>query len=100
VVWYFEPPIRVKMRSPHMLRPSLSEPADDARLRYRTAQRNLEIRLERAAGLDLSHVRVRLPELKQVRFALGAVIALLLAHERRHLWQATVVRQAADFPRS
>lgn len=100
VVWYFEPPIRVKMRSPHMMRPSPSEPADDARLRYRTAQRNLEIRLERAAGLDLSHVRVRLPELTQVRFALGAVIALLLAHERRHLWQATVVRQAADFPRS
>jgi DinB superfamily len=98
VVWYFEPPIRVKMRSPRELRPSPTEPAVDALQRYRTAQRNLETRLERAAGLDLAHVRVRLPELKQVRFALGAVLALLLAHERRHLWQATVVRQEPGFP--
>jgi hypothetical protein len=99
VVWYFEPPIRIRMRTFRMLEPSPSEAGPDARQRYRTSQRDLELRLERAAGLDLSHVRVRLPELKQVRFALGAVIALLLAHERRHLWQATVVRQDPQFPR-
>ncbi len=98
VVWTMEPPVRVRMRSPRDLRPNPSEAPTDARHRYHVAQRNLEIRMERAAGLDLAHVRVRLPELRQVRLSLGAVLALLLAHERRHLWQATIVRRLPGFP--
>ncbi len=98
VVWTMEPPVRVRMRSPRDLRPNPTEAPTDARRRYHAAQRSLEIRMERAAGLDLSHVRVRLPELRQVRLSLGAVLALLLAHERRHLWQATIVRRLPGFP--
>lgn len=100
VVWAMEPPVRLRMRSPKVLSPDPSELPTEARQRYRSAQRNLEVRMERAAGLDLAHVRVRLPELRQVRLSLGAVLALLLAHERRHLWQATVVRRASAFPPS
>jgi uncharacterized damage-inducible protein DinB len=98
VVWSMEPPVRVRMRSPRDLRPDPTEAPADARQRYHAAQRSLEIRMERAAGLDLAHVRVRLPELRQVRLSLGAVLALLLAHERRHLWQATIVRRLSGFP--
>ncbi len=98
VVWVMEPPVRVRMRSPSELRPDPAEQPIEARQRYLAAQRNLEIRMERAAGLDLSHVRVRLPQLRQVRLSLGGVLALLLAHERRHLWQATLVRRSAAFP--
>ncbi len=98
IVWSMEPPVRVRMRSPKDMRPDPSELPARARQRYRTAQRSLEVRMERAAGLDLAHVRVRLPEIRQVRLSLGGVLALLLAHERRHLWQATVVRKASAFP--
>ncbi len=98
VVWVMEPPVRVRMRSPRELRPDPTEAPAAARQRYNAAQRNLEVRMERAAGLDLAHVRVRLPELRQVRLSLGGVLALLLAHERRHLWQATLVRRANAFP--
>jgi uncharacterized damage-inducible protein DinB len=98
VVWSMEPPVRIRMRSPKMLRPNSDEAPAEARQRYRSAHRHLELRMERAAGLDLAHVRVRLPAPRQVRLSLGAVLALLLAHERRHLWQATVVRRSNAFP--
>ncbi len=100
VVWVMEPPVRVRMRAPRALRPDATEAPTHARQRYHAAQRKLEVRMERAAGLDLAHVRVRLPELPRVRLSLGAVLALLLAHERRHLWQATVVRRSPGFPRA
>jgi uncharacterized damage-inducible protein DinB len=99
MVWWMEPPARIRLRSPTILLPIPSELPDDARQRYRAAQTAFEVRLEHAAGLDLAHIHVRLPTLRRVTLALGAVLALLLAHERRHLWQATVIRKAANFPR-
>ncbi len=98
MVWTMEPPVRLRMRAPKALLPTPSEDPEQARQRYRSAQGAFELRLERAAGLDLAHVQVRLPTIKGLDFALGTVLALLLAHERRHLWQATVVRKAAAFP--
>lgn len=98
LVWTMEPPVRVRMRTPRMLGPNLNEAPEHARQLYRSAQSAFELRLERAAGLDLAHVRVQLPTVRRARFSLGAVLALLLAHERRHLWQATVVRKSARFP--
>jgi hypothetical protein len=95
-----EPPVRMRMKTPKILLPATSLNPEDARQQYRAAQNAFELRLERAAGLDLSHISLRLPTIKRFRFALGTVLALLLAHERRHLWQATVVRKSAAFPQS
>ena len=99
LVWTIEPPVRVRLRSPKALLPRPAEDPVESRQRYRAAQAAFELRLERAAGLDLAHIGVTLPTITQARFALGTVLALLLAHERRHLWQATVVRKAPVFPR-
>ncbi len=98
LVWTMEPPVRVRMRSPRALLPTPSQDPLASRRLYRTAQSAFELRLERAAGLDLAHVSVRPPTIRRVRFALGTALALLLAHERRHLWQATVVRRSPSFP--
>ncbi len=100
LVWSMEPPVRIRLRTPAQLQP-LSDAAPEAmRQQYRAAQRGFELRLERAAGLDLAHINVQLPTVKRVRLSLGTVLALLMAHERRHLWQATVVRKASAFPRN
>jgi uncharacterized damage-inducible protein DinB len=98
MVWTMEPPVRLRLRTTTALLPALTADPAEARQRYRAAQHAFEMRLERAAGLDLTHVRVRLPTLRNMRVALGTVLALLLAHERRHLWQATVVRKSGLFP--
>lgn len=99
LVWSMEPPVRVRQRTLKMLLPNASQDPLESRQLYRAAQGAFELRLERAAGLDLAHISVRLPTIKRLRFALGTVLALILAHERRHLWQATVVRKSAGFPR-
>ena len=100
LVWSMEPPVRMRMRTATMLLPQPSEPPAQSRQNYRASQSAFELRLERAAGLDLAHISVRLPTMKRVRLSLGTVLALLMAHERRHLWQATVIRKSASFPRS
>ena len=97
-VWFVEPPVRLHLRSPRQLTPRPRADPAHARQEYRAAQIALELRLERAAGLDLTHVHVRLAPVRPVRVALGTAFALLLAHERRHLWQAARVRQAHAFP--
>lgn len=98
LVWMMEPPPRFRMRAPAMLRPAPDVAPDAARAAYRAAQEAFRVRLERAAGLDLTQVRLRLPTVRALSLPLGTVFAVLLAHERRHLWQATALRQSRDFP--
>ena len=98
LVWSMEPPVRWRLRSPKVLQPVPLQDPEESRQRYRVAQNAFELRLERAAGLDLAHISLRLPTIRRARFALGTVLALLLAHERRHLWQATVVRKSPLLP--
>lgn len=98
LVWAMEPPARMRLRAPKALRPRPSPDPLRALQDYRTSQNAFELRLERAAGLDLAHVRVQHPLVSAVRLPLGTVLAILLAHERRHLWQATAVRNDAGLP--
>ena len=56
-------------------------------------------RLRQANGLNLARAKVSAPTLRWLRFSLGSGFALMLAHERRHLWQARRVTQRADSPR-
>jgi hypothetical protein len=56
-------------------------------------------RLRQANGLDLARAKVRSPTYAWLRFSLGSGFALMLAHERRHLWQARNVVNHPLFPR-
>lgn len=98
LVWSMEPPPRFRMKTFASMTPLDERGPERLRADYLATQEAFRLRLERAAGLDLAHVRVRLPEFPVVRLALDSVLAFLLAHERRHLWQATSIRQAVGFP--
>ena len=47
-----------------------------------------------ADGLNLAHVKFRLPLLPWVKMTLGRTFQLIAAHDRRHLWQARQIRNA------
>jgi hypothetical protein len=51
--------------------------------------------LRRYGGIDLAGVRFPNPFIRGVRFSLATGLHVIPAHERRHLWQAWRVRQAA-----
>jgi DinB family protein len=51
-------------------------------------------RVRRADGLDLTGNRTVSPVTRLLRMPLGAYLQFVIAHERRHLWQARQVRNA------
>jgi hypothetical protein len=57
-------------------------------------------RIAAADRVSLVHGRTSSPFLPILRFTLGQVFALNLAHARRHLWQARQVTQHPAFPGS
>jgi hypothetical protein len=48
------------------------------------------------ADVDLAGVRFPNPFIRGVRFSLATGLHVIAAHERRHLWQARRVREAAE----
>jgi uncharacterized damage-inducible protein DinB len=54
-------------------------------------------RVRRADGLDLRGNRTVSPVTRLLRMPLGAYLQFVIAHDRRHLWQARQVRNAPGF---
>ena len=58
--------------------------------------------MSRRGSIDLTAtiagVRFPNPFIRGVRFSLATGLHVIAAHERRHLWQAWRVRQAAERP--
>ena len=56
-------------------------------------QDRLAERIAAADGLDLRRARRRSPMLPVMKWSLGTMFALVLTHERRHIWQARQVTE-------
>jgi hypothetical protein len=94
----FEPPVTVAGPAPTPTMPMaaidpdwLVERFHDTRDRYADAVR-------RTDGLALLSVRIVEPVYPNVQ-TLGGTLALIAAHDRRHMWQAERVIRSARFPR-
>ena len=95
-----EPPVKTRVRARRKFEPpqdASREAAIGAFLRY---QDQIEGRIRRADGLDLARIKVASPVFSLVRYSLGIALQVMVAHERRHLWQAEQVRAHERFPRS
>jgi hypothetical protein len=96
-----EPPPRVRLRAPRIFRPAEGAPPPPGARElatWRAIHLEMEERIREAAGLDLRRARVVSPVTRWVRMNAGDAVALLLAHERRHLWQMGKIRESAGFP--
>jgi hypothetical protein len=54
--------------------------------------------IQKADGLDLARAKTPFGDLKWPKMPLGARLAHLTTHDRRHLWQAEQVRNDPNFP--
>ena len=97
-VSYLEPPVRarLKTKAPRPIRPRTSPPLSDAFTAFLASQEQVRAFLRTYAGIDLTGVRFPNPFIRGVRFSLATGLHVIAAHERRHLWQAWRVRQAAE----
>jgi len=88
--------------------PAIWQPADDdgprldraAELaRWHALHDALEAQIRAAAGLDMRRIRLASPVSRLIRMSVGDALALLLAHERRHLLQLRKVTEEAGYPK-
>lgn len=93
-----EPPPSVRFKAPGEFRPRAGQPAETVGQRFAGLQDEIEKRLHEAQGLDLARIKLRSPGVPLLRFTLGETFAILLAHERRHVWQAEQVMADPAFP--
>lgn len=88
VVRSMEPPPRFRFKAPAPFLPGAERSRHEITAAFRAYQVQLVDRLRQASGLDLSRARVTSPATAWLRLPLGAALELMVAHEKRHLWQA------------
>lgn len=94
-----EPPPKRRLPAPRSMAPTSSAISLERGARtFAASCMAMHERLQRADGLDLRRVKVRVPMFKLLRLSLGVVFELHGAHSRRHLWQARQVRAEPAFP--
>lgn len=95
-----ELPVKRKFKSAKVFTPPAFRPRHESMAAFRAYQVQFIDRLRQANGLDLARARVKSPALSWLRLPLGSGFALMIAHERRHLWQAAQVVADPAFPRA
>ncbi len=88
LAWSLEPPARLRFRTLPAFVPQSIGTKGGILAGFERAQRDLADRIERASGLDLNASRIKSVFNARVAYNVYAAFCILLAHERRHLWQA------------
>jgi DinB superfamily len=90
-------PARMRFKAPRRVQPAPQRGLDDVRREFVQWQDALAERLKKSDGLDLRRAKEKSP-LPFVKWSLGIFVQLMIAHERRHIWQARQIRQNPAFP--
>jgi hypothetical protein len=92
-----EPPPRRRFKTPAaFVAPTRLSPEPTIQ-RFHRLQTQLADCVRSAEGLDMRSIKVR-SQFGPISWSLNGTFAILLAHERRHLWQAREVRVDPAFP--
>ncbi len=83
-----EPPVRMRVSAPGRWTPTPDLDPVEIRREFDDLQKALRERLTKADGLDLNRIKLHSPLTRLLRLDLYEAFSLVLAHERRHLWQA------------
>jgi hypothetical protein len=86
--WFLEPPIRQKLKTTARFVPRSVRAKAEAFGEFAALQSKVTELLNTTRDLDLGRVKVASPFDRRVRFNLYSAFRILVAHERRHLWQA------------
>lgn len=94
-----EPPVKWRMKTFKIFEvpPGATHALAQVLPEFLAVRDGLADRVRRADGLDLKRIKVVSPANRFFRLPLGAYFAFVIAHERRHLWQARQVRNTPGF---
>jgi hypothetical protein len=86
--WFLEPPIRAKTKTAAPFVPKSVRAKAEAFGEFASLQSKLAELISAARGLDLTHLKIVSPFDKRVKYNVFSALRILVAHQRRHLWQA------------
>ena len=89
---------KMKFSAPPTAAPAQDKPGDLALREFIASHDRIRELLKGSEGIDLNRVRFKNPFVRGLRFTIGTGILIILAHDRRHLWQARRVREALPGP--
>jgi hypothetical protein len=87
-----EPPVRMKTKAPKVGRSPTNKPREQLLREYHAAHDIVRQLIVDAAEIDLNRATFQNPFIPIVRMRVGTGLAVLAAHDRRHLWQAEQVK--------
>jgi hypothetical protein len=93
--WALEPPVHFKAKAPRPFVPAAGTRAEDALPAFLAEQERVLALVEQSVGLDLATRKVPSPVSRYVRYNVVSAFHILVAHQRRHLWQARRAALAA-----
>lgn len=88
-----EPPSRMKSKTTPSFEPASVGDASTLFDRFQATIQTLESVVARATGLPTAKVKVASPFNPRIKYNLYAALRIVLAHTRRHLWQAEEVKR-------
>ena len=86
--WFMEPPIRSRVKTKAPFVPRSARAKAEAFGEFAALQSKLVDVLHTAEGLDLRKLKIVSPFDKRVKYNVYSAFRILVAHQRRHLWQA------------
>ncbi len=96
---FLEPPYRMRTKAISQIAPGPSLTAADVVQEYTQHREALLEFAKEAARVDMSSIRIPSPILSLLKFSITESLVVILAHDRRHIWQAENVRANSDFPK-
>ena len=97
-LWNMEPPPKVKLRAAAQIDHNPQRKRADIWFAFAHTEERVRRLMVESAGIDVNRTRFVNPLLRGIRFTVGTGFLIVLAHNRRHLWQAQRVRESAGFP--
>jgi hypothetical protein len=94
----FEPPVTVAGPAPRATMPQAAIDPDWLVERFHFTRDCYAEKVRESAGINVMQVRILEPVYPAIR-TLGGTLALIAAHDRRHMWQAERVIRSPRFPR-
>jgi hypothetical protein len=97
---FLDPPYRLRTKAVAKILPDPKlVPANVVQEYIQQREALLEFAKE-AARVDMSSIRISSPILRLLKFSITESLVVILAHDRRHLWQSENVRSHPNFPKS
>lgn len=93
-----EPPAKLRVSAKAALMPQSTRSRDEVWRIFQESQSQIAHLIDQCASVDANRIRFASPIEKRMKFTAGTGLMIMLAHLRRHLWQATRVTQQPDFP--